>query len=317
MKVSAELEVELETDIRKVDVGELVDAAYRPGQRLLGTYGFVGDPPPIAASVSRPEGYRIPEAIVKRGALVTAISAEGWSQTAARFQLRTKASFLDVELPAESVVWSVLLDDKPSKPQRVEQRLLISLPPAPDATVRDLRIVYETPVSSLGIRGTVTLDAPRLRLRDTNSTTAMEVPLADLAWHVHAPNGYRLADSHGTVFPNLSDSETRAQLAERRSAWRQIVEVATTGGPWMLAAQARTDAQIGQQSSNRAFRQSSPSSGEAIMDAERNGPNIDLSGVVDESKPAAEIPQQVEHLSDRLGAFKSDQPIAGGADSDR
>ncbi len=265
---SAELEVELKTDIRKVDVGELVDAAYRPGRRLLGTYGFVGDPQPIAANVSRPQGYHIPEAIVKRGELVTAVSAEGLSQTAARFLLRTKASFMEVRLPAESVVWSVLLDDKPSKPQRVEQRLLISLPPAPDATVRDLRIVYETPVSSLGMRGTITLDAPRLQLRDKDASTAMDVPLADLVWQVHAPEGFRLADSRGTVFPNWSDPETRARLAEHRSAWQQITEVATTGGPWILAARAQTDARA-RRSSSRSFRQSSPLSEEAIRERER------------------------------------------------
>ena len=41
----AELDVKVDTPARQVDVGELADAEYQPGRRLLGAYGFVGDPP--------------------------------------------------------------------------------------------------------------------------------------------------------------------------------------------------------------------------------------------------------------------------------
>ena len=34
------------------DVGELVDALYQPGRRLLGVWGFVGDPPPVKVTAA-------------------------------------------------------------------------------------------------------------------------------------------------------------------------------------------------------------------------------------------------------------------------
>ena len=40
----AELDVQVSTDARRVDVGELAEAAYQPGRRLLGAFGFVGEP---------------------------------------------------------------------------------------------------------------------------------------------------------------------------------------------------------------------------------------------------------------------------------
>ena len=39
---NAELDVQLATEARQVDVGELAGAEYRPGRRLLGVYSFVG-----------------------------------------------------------------------------------------------------------------------------------------------------------------------------------------------------------------------------------------------------------------------------------
>ena len=240
---SAELEIDLTTEARKVDVGELVDAAYRPGRRLLGAFGFVGSPTAVSARVIRPEGYGVPAAVVQRGELVTAISAQGLSQTAARFLLRTKAQYLEVGLPPESTLWSALLDNKPSKPQRDGQRLLISLPPTSEASVRDLQLVYETPTPRLGLRGSVSLAGPRLWLRQRDASPAVEVPLADLAWQVHPPVDYQLADSRGTVFPDLDDRWTQQRLAARQSPWQKVASaVLVSPGPVMLAARSsRTD----------------------------------------------------------------------------
>ena len=219
---SAELEIDLTTAARKVDVGELVDAAYRPGRRLLSAFGFVGSPTAVSARVIRPEGYGVPAAVVERGELVTAISAQGLSQTAARFLLRTKAQFLEVELPPRSTIWSALLDDKPSKPQRDGDHLLISLPPTSEATVRDLRLVYETPTPRLGLRGRVSLAGPRLWLRQRDSAPAVEVPLADLSWQVHPPAHYAVGrlPRHGLprpgrpLDPTAVSRATSVRLAE-------------------------------------------------------------------------------------------------------
>ena len=118
----AELDVEISRALRKVDVGELAEAKHQPGKRLLAAYQFVGDSPAVSISVSRPAGYGLPPVLVQRAELATLLSADGLSQTAARFSLRTKAQFLQVQLPAGSTLWSAELDGKPAKPQREGQR---------------------------------------------------------------------------------------------------------------------------------------------------------------------------------------------------
>ena len=74
-------------------MGELADADYQPGRRLLGAYGFVGDPPAVKIDVLRHPGYGIYPAIVEQCELDTNLSPEGQSQTQARFKLRTKALY--------------------------------------------------------------------------------------------------------------------------------------------------------------------------------------------------------------------------------
>ncbi len=243
---SAELEVTLETTARKVDVGELVEAEYRPGRRLLGVFGVAGEPTPIAIKITRPTGYGLPAAIVQRGELLTAISVEGLSQTAARFLLRTTAQYVEIQLPPESILWSAYLDQSPSKPQRDGDRLLISLPSAQDVAVRDLQLVYQTPTQALRTWASLSLAGPKLFLRERGQSSALEVPFADLAWQVHLPSGYRLADSRGTVFPNLSDTATRRQLAAAQSPWRQAAEV--------VLASPRPNVFLARQASRQAGR---------------------------------------------------------------
>ena len=49
----AELEVQVSTAARRVDVGELALAQREPGRGLLGVFGYVGDPPEVAIDVFR------------------------------------------------------------------------------------------------------------------------------------------------------------------------------------------------------------------------------------------------------------------------
>ena len=81
--------------------------------------------------------------LVERAEFNTLLSADGASQTQARFRLRTKALYLEVKLPAGGELWSAQLLGQggaegftPLKPQREGGSLLIGLPAA--ATAGDL-----------------------------------------------------------------------------------------------------------------------------------------------------------------------------------
>jgi len=205
---SAELDVRVKTAARRVDVGEFADAEYQPGRRLLGVYGFVGEPAAVSVDAFRDPGYGLPEAIVQRAELSTHVSTEGVTQTQAQFKLRTKALYLEVRLPPESHLWAASLDGAPLKPQRDQASLLMSLPATPGGqpawALRDLRIVYETPVA-VSPGGKLSVPAPELLLRAGVDAPAVAVPLNDLVWRLHLPNGYEVVRSGGTVVPDQGE----------------------------------------------------------------------------------------------------------------
>ena len=196
---SPELDVRIAAHPRKVDIGELVDAEYQPGRRLLGAYGFVGVPAAVRVSVARHPTLGLPPAIIQRAELATVMSADGVAQTAARFLLRTKALFLEVRLPKGSTLWSATLDSDPIKPQREADRMLLNLPAAAAGAVRDLLVVYETPVGGLGFWRGVDVPAPRLVLHAGTVGEGEEVPVADLLWRLFMPTGYKVIRSEGSV----------------------------------------------------------------------------------------------------------------------
>jgi hypothetical protein len=202
-----EIEVRIATKARRVDVGELVEAEYQPGRNLLGAFGFVGDPPVVKADVFRHPGYRLHPTIAQKAELTTFVSTAGVSQTAASFQLRTKALFLEVQLPSGASLWSADLDGQPIKPQREKKSLLLSLPATAAETVRTLRIVYQAPVSPVALAGRMNMPAPKLLLRADRGAQAAEVPLADLAWHLYLPTGYQVIRADGTVVTQIDPPE--------------------------------------------------------------------------------------------------------------
>ncbi|MBC8872161.1 MAG: hypothetical protein H8E44_22240 [Planctomycetes bacterium] len=205
---SAELDITVNTDARRVDVGELVAAQYRVGRRLLGAFEFVGAPKEVTVDVNRRPGYEIATAIVQRAELVTLLSTDGLAQTSARYQLRTKAHFLEVKLPPNHTLWSVYLDGKPVGPQQDGDSLLLSLPATNQIAMRDLQIVYETPAELVTLMSDVRAEAPVLLLRDTRDAEQREVPAADVKWELVLPAEHQVVDSHGTVFTDLPERES-------------------------------------------------------------------------------------------------------------
>jgi hypothetical protein len=201
---SPELDVQVApTGARGVDVGELADAEYQPGRRLLGAYGFVGDDAQIQAevkvSVARHPGYPLYGAIVQEAALRTLLSADGLALTDATLALRAKAVVLEIRLPPQSRLWSAYLDGKPVLPQRDQQNVLVDLPAAAGSDVRQLRIVYQTAIKPVGQGGRVELPAAGLWLRADRRAAPLQVPLAHLTWDLELPAGFEVVRSEGTV----------------------------------------------------------------------------------------------------------------------
>ncbi|HTN74560.1 MAG TPA: hypothetical protein VL096_04910, partial [Pirellulaceae bacterium] len=201
---SAELDIQPTAHPRNVDVGELYGATqYAVSSRLVGAYSYVGTTEAVTVDVVRRAQYALPAALIERAELVTRIARNGVSQSVVRYDLKTKATLLDIRLPAESTLWSVFLDGRPAKPQRqavsnAADRLLLTLPAQTQAVARKLQIVYETPAPAFSTSGEVLANAPSLWGEE--GSNLVEIPQANLAWTLILPTGYQVRRAAGTVF---------------------------------------------------------------------------------------------------------------------
>ncbi len=202
---SAELDLELLEHPRPVDVGELANAEYQPAATTTGglsAFGFVGDDPRVRVRTSRPAHYELPPAIVQHAGLVTLIAEAGISQTSAHLKLRSKTGYVAIDLPPGSTLWSMELDGAPARPQRAGEYLLLSLTGASDA-LRDLHVVYETPIDPVRFYDDVSLPALRLLLPGTQEGDPVTIPIADVSWQVHLPTGVRIVRNVGSLTGNI------------------------------------------------------------------------------------------------------------------
>ena len=74
------------------------------------------------------------------------------------------------------------------------------------------------PPSQIALWRTVEAAAPKLYLRASEGATASEVPVADLAWHLHVPEGYRLTPHRRHGAHQSARSPSSAAGPRRRDA---------------------------------------------------------------------------------------------------
>ena len=229
----AELEVTVQTDsrVRRVDVGELVDAEYQPGRRLLGVFGYVDQPGAVTVDVIRRESHSLFAAIVHRARLASRVSAAGVCQTVAEFRLLTKVPLVEVSLPEHAQLWSGNVNGKPIRPQKEGDRWLINLPATREGQTVSLQLVYEMPVALTGFRGHLDMESPELRFRGSDGVAGQVVPVADFQWDLHPPSGCTVLDASGTVMwqPDRPDP----------AIWNLAKGAGGVlfGSPWLLMSQ--------------------------------------------------------------------------------
>ncbi len=294
---NSEFDIKLQTAGRKIDVGELVAADYQVGRRLLGAFGFVGMEPRVLVDVFRRSAYGLPSAIVQRVEFVTLVSSSGRSQTAARYHLRTKATYLQVELPdpQQTKLWSATLDGVPSTPQRDGGSLLISLPPKAGQAIRNLQLVYESPHEGFAVMGEIEVLAPKLFVRGENEGTRYMVPVADLTWDLVLPNGHRILRTGGSVFETTVARRRSPLAVVAATAWKLSGGLA---GPWFLMSQKMQPA-----ASLRGDVSGQVSDMEMSADGLEFGAEMEGATPFFEGRAATE---KADELADRLDAAPAD-----------
>lgn len=265
------LDIAVRTDMRRVDVGELAEADYTPGSRLLGAYASTADDEGIQIDVTRRELKPLPAALVRRAELVTLVASSGVSQSSARYILQTKVPYLALELPPDTELWSVTLNQKPIKPRRRGDQVLVSLQTGSAGGDRDLQVVYQTIVDKLDWLGNVRTSAPQLRLLLNEEDQGAVVPQVDLVWHLLLPTGYNISRVRGTVFtsdvpPPETPLKALAKAAAVAGGGRQLSPVMLASRRARELAQSRADYRV--MADSAAIEETSPemAAGSEAMD---------------------------------------------------
>ena len=203
-----DFDIELKTEMRPIDVGEMGDSEYVPGSRLLGSYSSVGIDPEFSIDVTRRNIHQLPSAIAEKSALVSVIARNGRSQTEAKYTILTKVPFLELKLPDSAELWSVMLDGVPTRPQVRGDSVVISMPPDTTRRTRAVSVFYEDEIAEFGLSGKIKMQTPILLVRNDAESEPIEVPQADIDWSVTLPTGYSVASNDGSVF--TTDEERKA-----------------------------------------------------------------------------------------------------------
>lgn len=222
----SDLDIQVTSHPAEVDVGELQgNVAYEISRRLIGAYGYAGvegEANKVVVDVLRREQHGLPAALVERAELVTRVAQAGRSQSVARYDLKTKATLIEIELPPGAKLWTIFLDGQPTKPQKEGDRLLLTLPAQSEAIGRTLQVVYEAKQSPLGLSGSIAAEAPQILLRVDPADEAVAIPQANLAWTLVVPSGYMIRRADGTVFTDELPPRELAAVKSARWVWKLL-----------------------------------------------------------------------------------------------
>ncbi|MGY8731646.1 MAG: hypothetical protein ACKVK0_05890 [Pirellulales bacterium] len=193
---SPELAIQVDSAAKPVDVGELVVNGYNVGKHRVGAYGYTGMEPKVRLAISRPTLFPVPSTLIQRSEIVSFVSSHGVYQSVARFEILTKASYIEVELPEQASLWSVVINGadtvKPQKVPGTTNRFLVSFPPSKGnvGLKRDLRVVYEQRLS-VGHDG-FQLKAPELFgfVRVSSEQPQLPIEAGLIRWQMIVPGNF-------------------------------------------------------------------------------------------------------------------------------
>ncbi len=195
-----DFDIDLQTQMRRIDVGEMGDADYVPGPRLQGAFSAVGRNVPIMMNVKRRNIHQLPMAIIQSSSLKSVVGRSGKTQTQANYQILLSVPFIELKLPAEAELWAVQVDGVSTRPQLRGESIMISLPPDARRKIRDLQIFYQQAIPNIGLTGEVKMQVPRWWVRGNQVDQSIEVPQADIAWSITLPSGFTAVSKAGSTF---------------------------------------------------------------------------------------------------------------------
>jgi hypothetical protein len=236
------LDVVIKTNLRRADVGELIDSESKLGANFLGVFGyarFESEEPTIGITCQERELKALPATIVEKLAVRTWLSNQKWCFHQADLQLKTAVNRIAFLIPEGAELWSVSVDGLPALPQRHRESIIVELPEQPiapmpsqgnanqaprvESTTRSLSVAYASPLPPISLRKDLFLDYPRVVQASGNGMVML--PVVDIEWTVRTPYDIVVSSSRAGVTPvsrKLSNSFPYNLLLTIRDTTREL-----------------------------------------------------------------------------------------------
>lgn len=159
-------------------------AGYEPRHRIIAAYHYRGDEGSLTLSGTRHEHAESATTVVDSLRLDTVASTDGTERHQARLAVRSSGEqFLELALPADAVLLTLLVDEETVKPVSAGERSLrVQLPADKEGgTAVNINLIYQTPGEKWGGSGSETLAPIEL---DPG------IPVMATEWYLHLPEGY-------------------------------------------------------------------------------------------------------------------------------
>ncbi|WFB36898.1 hypothetical protein P3T73_03865 [Kiritimatiellota bacterium B12222] len=194
-----ELEIRLINPPKEVDLGELSDAQYQPGPRLLGTFAYAGTPPVTSLEAVAQVLVEVPETQLRRLVMNSRLSVTGEVQNQALFLLENAPPFLAVVLPEDADSWSVEVDGQAAEPRKgARGEWLIPVSKTASKALRRVQVIYRNTLPAPGAGRSQQFEAPTMTVY-AEEGGAQELFPVETIWNVSPPEGFKVVSSSGTA----------------------------------------------------------------------------------------------------------------------
>lgn len=186
VEANTDTELDFEADgLDRVDSLQVpVVQGYQPGHRIIAAFRYRGNEWELKVNGTRHPHSEVVTSVIDSLQLDTVVSVDGADRHQAKLSMRsTGEQFLELQLPPEAVVWTLLVDDETVKPVRAaEDTLRVQLPAHENANQQiNIHLIYQTPGKEWRGSGRETLTPIRV---------ADRIPVMRTQWFLHLPEGY-------------------------------------------------------------------------------------------------------------------------------
>ena len=202
--------------LHRIDVRELPsDLVGMSASPAVAAFRYQEAPYRIAVSIHRPEEMAVLVAIAEYGHLATIVSPDGERITRAVYQVRNnKKPWLEVALPDQATLWSVLVSQRAVKPaagERGRVRIPLAATRGPEETF-PVEVVYVEKGSAMNWMGQERFRGPTLDIPVTVTSWSLYLP--EEMWGLRFSGNLRQHLKVAGFLPDVSAIVTGEPLAQ-------------------------------------------------------------------------------------------------------